>query len=82
MKFMLANRIVLDGTPRFEASHLGLFCLPMSHKKDPRLIRLNFTVNTYNMQTERLYHGVITPNDANEIAKGEDTDQTAPFGAI
>ena len=33
-----ANRIASDGTPRFAASDLGLFCLPMSHKKDARLI--------------------------------------------
>ena len=26
--------------PHFAASHLGLFCLPMSHKKDARLIRV------------------------------------------
>ena len=26
---------------RFAASHLGLFCLPMSHKKDVRLIWVN-----------------------------------------
>ena len=26
-----------DGTPRSAASHLGLFCLPMSHKKDAML---------------------------------------------
>ena len=38
MKFKIANRIAHDGTPRFAASHLGLFCLPMSHKKDARLI--------------------------------------------
>ena len=38
MKIMPANRIAPDGTPRFAASHLGLFCLPMSHKKDARLI--------------------------------------------
>ena len=25
-------------TPRFAASHMGLFCLPMPHKKDDRLI--------------------------------------------
>ena len=37
MKIMKANRIALDGMPRFAASHLGLFCLPMSHKKDARL---------------------------------------------
>ena len=34
MKIMSANRITPDGTPRFAASHLGIFCLPMSHKKD------------------------------------------------
>ena len=37
MKILLANRIAPDGTPRFAASHLGLFCLPMSHKRDARL---------------------------------------------
>ena len=30
MKIKIANRIAPDGTPRFAASHLGLFCLPMS----------------------------------------------------
>ena len=34
MKFLYANRIALDGTPRAVVSHLGLYCLPMSHKKD------------------------------------------------
>ena len=34
MKFMSANRIALGGTPRFAASHLELFCLHISHKKD------------------------------------------------
>ena len=38
MKFLCANRIAPDGTPRSAASHLGLFCLPMSHKKEARLI--------------------------------------------
>ena len=37
MKFLHANRIAPDGTPRSAASHLGLFCLPMSHKRDARL---------------------------------------------
>ena len=27
------NRIVPDGTPRSAASHLGLYCLPIAHKK-------------------------------------------------
>ena len=34
MNFMSANRIARDGTPHFAASHLGIFSLPMSHKKD------------------------------------------------
>ena len=38
IKFMPANRIAPDGTPRFAASHLGLFGLPMSRKKDATLI--------------------------------------------
>ena len=38
MKIKVTNRIAPDGTPRFAASHPGLFRLPMSHKKDARLI--------------------------------------------
>ena len=41
MKILLANRITPDGTPRSAASHLGLYCLPMSHKRDARLISVN-----------------------------------------
>ena len=41
MKFLLANRLAPDGTPHFATSHLGLFCFPMSHKKDARLIWVN-----------------------------------------
>ena len=37
MKIPLANRIAPDGTPRSAASHLGLFCLPMSQKRGTRL---------------------------------------------
>ena len=33
---MSANRIAPDVTPRFAASHLGLFCLPLPHNKDAR----------------------------------------------
>ena len=33
MKIIKSNRMAPDGTSRFAASHLGLFCLPMSHKK-------------------------------------------------
>ena len=41
MKILLTNRIAPDGTPRFAASHLGLFCLPMSQKGTPGLNELN-----------------------------------------
>ena len=47
MKIKIANRIAPDGTPRFAGSHLGLFCLPMSHKKDARLILVNLGHNMY-----------------------------------
>ena len=33
MEFLKANRKAPDGTPRSVASHLGLYCLSMSHKK-------------------------------------------------
>ena len=41
MKFLQANRIAPDETPRSAASHLGLFCLRMYHKKDARLKCVN-----------------------------------------
>ena len=50
MKIMKANRIATDGTPCFAASYLDLFCLPMSHKKDARLIwvkNLTFSTNRF-----------------------------------
>ena len=31
------ERLCPDGTPRIAASRLGLFCLPMSHKRDAGL---------------------------------------------
>ena len=44
MKFLCENRIAPDGMLRSAASHLGLYCLPMSHKKDARLIRVKIHV--------------------------------------
>ena len=41
MTFLCENRIAQDGTPRSAASHLGLNCLPMSHKK------VNHEINPY-----------------------------------
>ena len=37
MKFLCANRLAPDVTPQNAASYLGLYCLPMSHKRDARL---------------------------------------------
>ena len=37
MKILLANRIAPDGSDQKAVSHLGLYCLPMSHKRDARL---------------------------------------------
>ena len=44
MKIMSANRIAPDGTPRFAASRLGLFCLPTSHKKDAIVVCINIYI--------------------------------------
>ena len=49
MKIVKANRIAPDGTPRFAASNLGLFCLSMSHKKDTRLIWVNVMTQAVNI---------------------------------
>ena len=40
-KLLYANRGEPDQMPRFAASDLVLHCLPMSHKKDTRLIGLS-----------------------------------------
>ena len=51
---MSANRIAPDGMPRFAASHLGLLCLPMSHKRTPGLYALISThVNRLNEEKRK-----------------------------
>ena len=57
MKIKIANRIAPDGTPPFAASHLGLFCLPMSHKKDARLIwvKLRYIIANNKYAAQRAY---------------------------
>ena len=58
MEFPKANIIALDGTPRFAASHLGLFCLPMSHKKrTPGLNELN---KPHHEKTDALHNNAKT----------------------
>ena len=47
MKYLQAKRIAPDGTPQNAASHLGLCCLPLSHKKGtPGLNELKHAVST------------------------------------
>ena len=51
MKFICANRIAPDGTPRSAASHLGLFCLPMSGiKGTPSLDELMFIATLHKIK--------------------------------
>ena len=47
MKILLVNREAPDEKQRFAASHLGLFCLPMSYKKDARLIWVKLAIDNY-----------------------------------
>ena len=55
--------IAQDWAPRFAASHLGLFCLPMSHKKNTSLICVNSSlpyricnpINTYCISMSSLF---------------------------
>ena len=59
MIFLQANRIVPDGTQRSAAAHLGLFCLPMSNKRDAR--------NCYSLYHYYLFN--TTPYSTNDIAE-------------
>ena len=54
MKFLQANRIAADGTPRSAASHLGLCCLPMSHKGTPGVNELVFTLTIQILKTLKI----------------------------
>ena len=46
---------------RSAASHLGLFCLPMSHKRDARLKYVNEDPSNISQQGERCFSEGITP---------------------
>ena len=93
MNFLCANRKGPDGMPCFAASHLGLFCLPMSHVhvQDTWLIwvKVSKFSNTHllylkhlNIQTYRFYHSVIPSKDANGKTNSEDPDQTVLLAAV
>ena len=60
MKNMCANIIAPDGKPHFAASHLGLLFLPMSHKKDARLIWVNTLSFTFDVIFLRILKLVFT----------------------
>ena len=64
MKIISANRIAPDGTPRFVASHLGLFCLPVS-KRTKGLYGLNIWSN-FN-ELELLLIGYSSGVDINKL---------------
>ena len=53
------KQIAPYGTPRFAASHLGLFYLPMSNKKDARLILVKATC-VYSSALPSKSHGLIS----------------------
>ena len=48
---LLANRGDPDQTPNPAASYLGLHCLPVSHKRDSRLIRVSVHSQLFNEAT-------------------------------
>ena len=51
MKFLSANRIAPNGTPRSAASHLWLCCFPSFIKRTPGLYELKIDVNLSFYQT-------------------------------
>ena len=63
MIIMKANRIAQDGTPYFVASHLGLFCLPMSHKKDTTFMWVKSVFRNHRFQIEHVSSGCAGCDD-------------------
>ena len=58
MKFMKTYRMSPDGTPHNAGSHLGIFRLPLSHKKVARLIWVNNLLGTksiYSIEVSGIY---------------------------
>ena len=54
----------------------------ISHKSHKFSDARNFLCNHPKIQTKRLNHRVMHPKDADSIANSEDSDQTAPLGAV
>ena len=77
MKIVSAKRIATpDGTPRFAVSHLGLFCLPMSHKKDDRLIWVKKDQINRNLEPEDQWSSKPSPDYWSDISTIRNFDQT------
>ena len=55
------NRIAPDGTPRSAASHLGLLCLPKSHIKDARLIRVKIPLVYFKLTNQIPFPSIFYP---------------------
>ena len=55
----------------YAASHLGLYCLPMSHKKDARLIWVkNIIASTYAVDTMKYDDSFEWPHNNNFCEAG------------
>ena len=48
-----------SGKQCFAASHLGIFCLPMSHKKDARLLWVKHVMNSADPQIHSEWRGHV-----------------------
>ena len=57
-EFLFANSGEPDQTPHFVASDLVLHCLPMSHKKDARLLWVECMMNVEASQSTSLRYNV------------------------
>ena len=60
MIFLYANGIAPDGTSHFAPLHLGLFCLPMSHKKDARLSWVMMHILTFTHFQGAWFYAILT----------------------
>ena len=59
IQIMSASRIAPDGTPRFAASYLGLFCSPMSRKKYAWLIWVNTPLQYTAIFMAKIFLGLL-----------------------
>ena len=64
---LLANSGERDQTPRFVASDLVLLCLPMSHKKDARLIWVKRTNCLACTEATHLIHCIMAGKQSKQI---------------